>query len=88
MSHKQECAFTSVAPYPKVRQLAHGLKNGKSESIRQAAAMMADNIREMAAGKYCVLVPVPNHHGRAVYTKALAEEKISRADTARLQNAI
>ena len=74
MSHKQECAFTSVAPYPKVRQLAHGLKNGKSESIRQAAAMMADNIREMAAGKYCVLVPVPNHHGRAVYTKALAEE--------------
>lgn len=49
-------------------------ENGKSESIRQAAAMMADNIREMAAGKYCVLVPVPNHHGRAVYTKALAEE--------------
>ena len=36
--------------------------------------MMADNIREMAAGKYCVLVPVPNHHGKAVYTKALAEE--------------
>ena len=35
---------------------------------------MADNIREMAAGKQCVLVPVPNHHGRAIYTKALADE--------------
>ena len=74
MSNKQECTFTSVAPYPKVRQLAHGLKDGKQESIEQAADLMADNIREMAAGKYCVLVPVPNHHGRAVYTKSLAEE--------------
>ena len=74
MSHKQECTFSSVAPYPKVRQLAHGLKDGKQESIRQAAEMMAGNIREMAAGKYCVLVPVPNHYGRAVYTRALAEE--------------
>ena len=35
---------------------------------------MADNIKGMAAGKYCVLVPIPNHHGKAVYTKALAEE--------------
>lgn len=74
MSNKQECTFTSVAPYPKVRQLAHGLKDGKQESIEQAADLMADNIREMAAGKYCVLVPVPNHHRRAVYTKSLAEE--------------
>lgn len=74
MSHKQECAFTSVAPYPKVRQLAHGLKEGKAESISKAAELMADNIREMAAGKRCVLVPVPNHYGRAAYTKALAEE--------------
>lgn len=74
MSHKQECTFTSVAPYPKVRQLAHGLKEGKAESISKAAELMADNIREMAAGKRCVLVPVPNHYGRAAYTKALAEE--------------
>jgi hypothetical protein len=74
MSNKRECAFTSVAQYPKVRQLAHGLKDGRPESINKAAEMMADNIREMAAGKYCVLVPVPNHHGKAVYTKALAEE--------------
>ena len=74
MSNKQECSFTSVASYPKVRQLAHGLKDGKQESIKQAAELMADNIKGMAAGKYCVLVPVPNHHGKAVYTKALAEE--------------
>ena len=74
MPNKQECAFTSVAPYPKVRQLAHGLKDGKAESIRLAADMMVDNIRGMASGKYCVLIPIPNHHGKAVYTKALAEE--------------
>jgi DNA mismatch repair ATPase MutS len=74
MPNKQECTFTSVAPYPKVRQLAHGLKDGKQESIEKAAEMMTDNIKVMAAGKYCVLVPIPNHHGKAVYTKALAEE--------------
>ena len=77
MSNKQECTFTSVAPYPKVRQLAHGLKDGDYASICKAAAMMADGIREMAAGHNCVLVPIPNHHGRAVYTKTLANE-ISR----------
>ncbi|WP_028910148.1 hypothetical protein [Prevotella sp. AGR2160] len=77
MSNKQECAFTSVAPYPKVRQLAHGLKNGDYASICRAADMMADGIRGMAAGRNCVLVPIPNHHGRAVYTKTLANE-ISR----------
>jgi hypothetical protein len=74
MSNKRECAFSSVAQYSKVRQLAHGLKDGRPESINKAAEMMADNIRGMATGKYCVLVPVPNHHGKAVYTKALAEE--------------
>ena len=77
MSNKQECAFTSVAPYPKVRQLAHGLKDGDYASICRAADMMADGIRGMAAGCNCVLVPIPNHHGRAVYTKTLANE-ISR----------
>lgn len=77
MSNKQECAFTSVAPYPKVRQLAHGLKDGDYASICRAADMMADGIRGMAAGRNCVLVPIPNHHGRAVYTKTLANE-ISR----------
>ena len=77
MSDKQECTFTSVAPYPKVRQLAHGLKDGDYASICKAAEMMADGIREMAAGRNCVLVPIPNHHGRAVYTKTLANE-ISR----------
>ena len=50
MSNKQECAFTSVAPYPKVRQLAHGLKDGDYASICRAADMMADGIRGMAAG--------------------------------------
>ncbi len=74
MSNKQECTFTSVAPYPKVRQLAHGLKDGDYASICKAAEMMADGIREMAAGRNCVLVPIPNHHGRAVYTKTLANE--------------
>ena len=77
MSNKQECTFTSCAPYPKVRQLAHGLKDGDYASICKAADMMADGIREMAAGRNCVLVPIPNHHGRAVYTKTLANE-ISR----------
>ena len=77
MSNKQECTFTSVAPYPKVRQLAHGLKDGDYASICKAADMMADGIREMAAGRNCVLVPIPNHNGRAVYTKTLANE-ISR----------
>ena len=77
MSNKQECTFTSVAPYPKVRQLAHGLKDGDYASICKAAEMMADGIREMAAGRNCVLVPIPNHRGRAVYTKTLANE-ISR----------
>ena len=74
MSNKQECTFTSVAPYPKVRQLAHGLKDGDYASICKAADMMADGIREMAAGRNCVLVPIPNHRGRAVYTKTLANE--------------
>ena len=77
MSNKQECTFTSVAPYPKVRQLAHGLKDGDYASICKAAEMMADGIMEMAAGRNCVLVPIPNHRGRAVYTKTLANE-ISR----------
>ena len=77
MSNKQECTFTSVATYPKVRQLAHGLKDGDYASICKAAEMMADGIREMAAGRNCVLVPIPNHRGRAVYTKTLANE-ISR----------
>ena len=77
MSNKQECTFTSVAPYPIVRQLAHGLKDGDYASICKAAELMADGIREMAAGRNCVLVPIPNHHGRAVYTKTLANE-ISR----------
>ena len=77
MSNKQECTFTSVAPYPKVRQLAHGLKDGDYASICKAAEMMADGIREMTAGRNCVLVPIPNHHGRAIYTKTLANE-ISR----------
>ena len=77
MSNKQECTFTSVAPYPKVRQLAHGLKDGDYASICKAADMMADGIREMAAGRNCVLVPIPNHRGSAVYTKTLANE-ISR----------
>ena len=77
MSNKQECTFTSVAPYPKVRQLAHGLKDGDYASICKAAEMMANGIREMAAGRNCVLVPIPNHRGRAVYTKTLANE-ISR----------
>ena len=74
MSNKQECTFTSVAPYPKVRQLAHGLKDGDYASICTAAEMMADGIREMAAGRNCVLVPIPNHRGRAIYTKTLANE--------------
>ena len=60
-----------------MRQLAHGLKDGDYASICKAAEMMADGIREMAAGHNCVLVPIPNHHGRAVYTKTLANE-ISR----------
>ena len=77
MSNKQECTFTSVAPYPKVRQLAHGMKDGDYQSICRAAEMMADGIREMAAGRNCVLIPIPNHKGRAVYTKTLANE-ISR----------
>ena len=77
MSDKQECTFTSVAPYPKVRQLAHGLKAGDYASICKAAELMADGIREMAAGRNCVLVPIPNHNGRAIYTKTLANE-ISR----------
>ena len=77
MSNKQECTFTSVAPYPKVRQLAHGLKDGDYASICKAAEMMEDGIRKMAAGRNCVLVPIPNHRGRAVYTKTLANE-ISR----------
>ena len=77
MSNKQECTFTSVAPYPKVRQLAHGLKDGDYASICKAAEMMADGIREMAAGRNCVLVPIPNHRGRAIYTKTLANQ-ISR----------
>ena len=77
MSNKQECTFTSVAPYPKVRQLAHGLKDGDYASICKAADMMVDGIRGMAAGRNCVLVPIPNHRGRAVYTKTLANE-ISR----------
>jgi hypothetical protein len=62
-----------------VRQLAHGLKDGDYASICKAADMMADGIREMAAGRNCVLVPIPNHHGRAVYTKTLANE-ISQKD--------
>ena len=73
MPDKLQCTFTSVAPYQKVRLLAHGLKNGDGASIRQAADMMADGIREMAGGRSCVLVPVPNHGGRAVYTRTLAE---------------
>ena len=44
MSNKQEWTFTSCAPYPKVRQLAHGLKDGDYASICKAADMMADGM--------------------------------------------
>ena len=81
MSNKQECAFTSVAPYPKVRQLAHGLKDGDYASICRAADMMADGIRGMAAGCDCVLVPIPNHHGTGVYPQTLANEMSRRTGT-------
>ena len=78
MSNKQECTFTSCAPYPKVRQLAHGLKDGDYASICKAADMMADGIREMAAGRNCVLVPVPNHHGRAIYGTSFPADRTCR----------
>ena len=83
---KQEHLFASVAGYRKVQSLAHKLKRGEQGGIREAAALMADAVRTLGAGRSAVLVPIPGHTGRATYTKDLCDEigKLTAIPTADL----
>ncbi len=66
--------FVSYSDYDNtIRPLAHDLKSGKAESINKVAEMMSPMIAQAAAGRQCVLVPVPGHDGTAGYTKDLCE---------------
>lgn len=56
------------ANYYNVRKLAHDVKNGDSDAIEQAAIMMAKKVPAKS-----VLIPVPNHSGKAEYTLKLAQ---------------
>lgn len=67
------CLFGSTADYRKVQHLAHRLKKGEPESIMQAAARMADMVRQLGEGHRCVLVPIPGHEGKATYTRQLCD---------------
>ena len=51
------------------RDVCHGLKQGDSKAIKQAAAEMVKNIPDNA-----VLVPMPSSVGYATYTKEMCEE--------------
>lgn len=57
-------------PYrdPGVRELCHAIKDGDTEAIRQAAAILSTHVPDGA-----ILVPVPNREGKADYTLLLAE---------------
>lgn len=54
---------------PFLREMAKGIKAGDMTAIRMAAREMASLIPAGA-----VLVPIPSHTGKAVQTRALAEE--------------
>ena len=64
----------STAPYDEVRALAHGIKEGDTAAIKEAARRMAGIINAMPGKEKVILVPMPSHEGHATYTKALADE--------------
>ena len=64
----------STAPYDKVRALAHGIKEGDTAAIKEAARRMAGIINAMPDKEKVILIPMPSHEGHATYTKALADE--------------
>ena len=74
----------SAAPYDEVRALAHGIKEGDTTAIKEAARRMAGIINAMPDKEKVILVPMPSHEGHATYTKALADEiaKLTGARTA------
>ena len=66
--------FVSYSEYDNtIRPLAHGLKSGMAETISRVADMMSPMIAQVAAGRPCVLVPIPGHNGTAGYTKDLCD---------------
>lgn len=68
--------FASVATYRKVQALAHRLKRGDQDGIREAARLMAPLVSALGnnAVQRCVLVPIPGHVGKATYTRDLCEQ--------------
>ena len=64
----------STAPYLDVQTLAHRVKDGDKESIKEAAQRMAETINVIPDKNNLVLVPMPSHDGYATYTKTLSEE--------------
>lgn len=54
--------------------MAHGVKRGDENSIHIAARMMTCTVKALGAGRFCILVPIPGHEGRANYTRELCEE--------------
>ena len=64
----------STAPYDEVRTLAHGIKEGDTAAIKEAARRMAGIINAMPDKEKVILIPMPSHEGHATYTKALADE--------------
>lgn len=58
-------------------RICHAVKEGNQEAVKTMASFLARNVSEP-----CVLVPVPQHTGKAEYTLELAEEvrRIVRAE--------
>lgn len=50
-------------------KICHAVKEGNQEAVKTMASFLAKNVNEP-----CVLVPVPQHTGKAEYTLELAEE--------------
>lgn len=68
----------------KVYTLCHHIKNGTDKQQKEAIKIMAEYMsKHEELGPWAVLIPAPNHRGRAEYTKLLAEE-ISRLTGAKV----
>lgn len=68
--------------YEQYRQLCHGVKDGNSTAIQEAATMLASIIPNNAT-----LVPIPSHHGYATYMLDLALQ-VARVNSCSVDNCI
>lgn len=67
MTNKND--IIALGKYEQYRQLCHGVKDGNSRAIQEAAMMLSAIIPTNAT-----LVPIPSHYGYATYMLDLALE--------------